>query len=281
MDRFILDHAKREPRARRACARAFFRPSRARCCASRCTATAPRICRRGSKRSSATSRRPASAAVGGARITRRDQARIWSLREASLGLSMAMKGDAKSLSFVEDTAVAPEKLRDYIDRFLKVVRAAWHRRRRVRTRVGRVPARPTGRQPQDRGRRSALRGDRQRHRRSRARVRRRTVRRARRRAGPRPVHRRRCSGRCCTTRSARSSAPSIPDGLFNPGKIVDTPPLTANLRYGAGYQTPDPPTLLRLRRARRPRARRRDVQRSGRLPQDARGDDVPVVHGDA
>ena len=29
-----------------------------------------------------------------------------------------MKGDDKSLSFVEDTAVAPEKLRDYIERFL-------------------------------------------------------------------------------------------------------------------------------------------------------------------
>ena len=46
------------------------------------------------------------------------QARIWSLREAALGLSMAMKDDAKSLSFVEDTAVAPERLRDYIERFL-------------------------------------------------------------------------------------------------------------------------------------------------------------------
>ena len=38
------------------------------------------------------------------------QTRIWSLREAALGLSMAMKEDAKSISFVEDTAVAPEKL---------------------------------------------------------------------------------------------------------------------------------------------------------------------------
>src|ERR1019366_7361029 len=38
------------------------------------------------------------------------QARIWSLREAALGLSMAMKEEAKSISFVEDTAVAPEKL---------------------------------------------------------------------------------------------------------------------------------------------------------------------------
>ena len=38
-----------------------------------------------------------------------------------------------------------------------------------------------------------------------------------------------------------------PHGIFNPGKIVDAPPLTANLRYGAGYTTPNPPTVLRLR----------------------------------
>ena len=36
---------------------------------------------------------------------------------------MAMKGDDKSLSFVEDTAVAPEKLRDYIDEFLAMFAA--------------------------------------------------------------------------------------------------------------------------------------------------------------
>jgi hypothetical protein len=35
-----------------------------------------------------------------------------------------------------------------------------------------------------------------------------------------------------------------PHGVFNPGKIVDTPPLTANLRFGAGYRTPDPPTYF-------------------------------------
>src|SRR6185295_12255916 len=33
-----------------------------------------------------------------------------------------------------------------------------------------------------------------------------------------------------------------PDGIFNPGKIVDAPPLTSNLRFGAGYQTPNPLT---------------------------------------
>ena len=35
-----------------------------------------------------------------------------------------------------------------------------------------------------------------------------------------------------------------PDGIFNPGKIVDAPPLTTNLRYGAGYRTPAPPTYF-------------------------------------
>ena len=31
-----------------------------------------------------------------------------------------------------------------------------------------------------------------------------------------------------------------PLGILNPGKIVDAPPMTANLRFGAGYQTPKP-----------------------------------------
>ena len=50
------------------------------------------------------------------------QAKIWSFREAALGLSTAMKSDGKAISFVEDTAVAPEKLRDYIARFIAIVR---------------------------------------------------------------------------------------------------------------------------------------------------------------
>ena len=64
-----------------------------------------------------------------------------------------------------------------------------HVGRRLRARVGRLPARPAGRQPEDRRRRAEVRGDRQRRRRSRARVRRRAVGRARRRPGPQPVHR--------------------------------------------------------------------------------------------
>src|SRR6185437_8012264 len=49
------------------------------------------------------------------------QQRIWKLRTLALGLSMAEKGDAKAISFVEDTAVAPERLRDYIAEMLQII----------------------------------------------------------------------------------------------------------------------------------------------------------------
>ncbi len=49
------------------------------------------------------------------------QQAIWQVREAALGLAMATKGDAKAVSFVEDTAVAPDRLRDYIRDFLALV----------------------------------------------------------------------------------------------------------------------------------------------------------------
>src|SRR5690606_33204306 len=35
---------------------------------------------------------------------------------------MAMKEEAKAISFVEDTAVSPDRLRDYIDSFLGIIR---------------------------------------------------------------------------------------------------------------------------------------------------------------
>ena len=66
---------------------------------------------------------------------------------------MAMKGDAKSLSFVEDTAVAPEKLRDYIERFLQIVRAPRHRRP-ASTRTRRSAACTSGRSSTSRPRRA-------------------------------------------------------------------------------------------------------------------------------
>ena len=51
------------------------------------------------------------------------QARMWRMREAGLGLLMSMRGDAKPVAFVEDTAVAPERLPEYVARFDAAVRA--------------------------------------------------------------------------------------------------------------------------------------------------------------
>jgi FAD/FMN-containing dehydrogenase/Fe-S oxidoreductase len=176
-------------------------------------------------------------------ITAAEQARIWSLREAALGLSMAMKGDAKSLSFVEDTAVAPEKLRDYIDRFLKIVRghgtvAGVY----AHASVGCLHVRPVinlktaeGVQRFDAiandiadlvlefgGALSGEHGD----------------------GLVRGPFTEKMFGPVLYAAFRTVKNTFDPDGLFNPGKIVDTPPLTANLRYGAGYQTMEPPTFF-------------------------------------
>ena len=50
------------------------------------------------------------------------QARVWAVRKAGLGLMMNVPGDAKPLPFVEDTAVAPEHLPEYVRRFDEIVR---------------------------------------------------------------------------------------------------------------------------------------------------------------
>lgn len=46
-----------------------------------------------------------------------DIARVWALRKAALGLLNGMKGSAKPVSVIEDTAVAPERLPDYMADF--------------------------------------------------------------------------------------------------------------------------------------------------------------------
>ncbi|OFV96250.1 MAG: hypothetical protein A3H28_10245 [Acidobacteria bacterium RIFCSPLOWO2_02_FULL_61_28] len=51
------------------------------------------------------------------------QANVWKVRKAGQGLLLGMVGDLKPVTFVEDTAVAPEKLPAYIARFREIVRA--------------------------------------------------------------------------------------------------------------------------------------------------------------
>jgi FAD/FMN-containing dehydrogenase/Fe-S oxidoreductase len=164
------------------------------------------------------------------------QSAIWSLREAALGLSMAMRGDAKSLSFVEDTAVAPERLRDYIEKFLNIVRrhgtdAGVY----AHASVGCLHVRPVINLKTDAGLRQfeaiasdvsdlvleyggALSGE----------------------HGDglvRSPFMQKMFGPVLYEAFCRIKETCDPDGIFNPGKIVRAPPMTSQLRYGPAYRT--------------------------------------------
>jgi FAD/FMN-containing dehydrogenase/Fe-S oxidoreductase len=169
------------------------------------------------------------------------QARIWGLREAALGLSMAMRGDAKSLSFVEDTAVAPERLRDYIERFLALVaRHGTTAGVYAHASVGCLHVRPVVNLKTEAGVRTfeALAGD----------VADLVLEFGGALSGEhgdglvRSPFMRKMFGPTLYEAFRDLKRTFDPLGILNPGKIVDAPPLTANLRYGAGYVTPNPPT---------------------------------------
>ena len=67
-----------------------------------------------------------SAGMGYAFVTETNaaaQARMWQMRQAGLGLLMSMHGDPKPAAFVEDTAVPPERLPAFVARFDAAVRA--------------------------------------------------------------------------------------------------------------------------------------------------------------
>jgi len=171
------------------------------------------------------------------------QARIWSLREAALGLSMAMKEDAKSISFVEDTAVAPEKLSEYIGRFLEIIRA--HGTTAgvyAHASVGCLHVRPVVNMKTEEGvakfeslanavadlvlefggALSGEHGD----------------------GLVRGPFMRKMFGDRLYEAFREIKRTFDPNGIFNPGKIVDSPPLTSNLRFGAGYRTANPTTFF-------------------------------------
>jgi Fe-S oxidoreductase len=164
------------------------------------------------------------------------QARIWSVREAGLGLSMAMKDDNKSLSFVEDTAVAPERLRDFIARFLDIVRAhGTSAGVYAHASVGCLHVRPVVNLKTEAGVRTfeslanavsdlvlefggALSGE----------------------HGDglvRSPFMRKMYGPVLYDAFRDIKRTFDPRGILNPGKIVDAPPLTSNLRYGPAYRT--------------------------------------------
>jgi len=166
-----------------------------------------------------------------------EQARIWELRKAALGLSMSQTGDAKSISFVEDTAVAPQHLRAYIERFQAVLAqydtpAGFY----AHASVGLLHIRPVinmkTSEGVDRfaaiaaaiadlvlefgGALSGEHGD----------------------GLARAPFQEKMFGPTLYQAFCQIKDTFDPDGLLNPGKIVRAPSLTANLRFGADYKTP-------------------------------------------
>lgn len=55
------------------------------------------------------------------RVYGEDVARVWALRKAGLGILGGMKGDAKPMGVIEDTAVAPKRLPDYMKDFREML----------------------------------------------------------------------------------------------------------------------------------------------------------------
>jgi len=51
----------------------------------------------------------------------KETAKVWELRKAGLGLLTSMKGDVKPVSVIEDTAVAPSRLPDYMSDIVKML----------------------------------------------------------------------------------------------------------------------------------------------------------------
>ena len=164
------------------------------------------------------------------------QQAIWHVREAALGLSMSMKGDAKALSFVEDAAVPPDRLRDYIrDLLALVARHGTVAGVYAHASVGCLHVRPVIDLKTGEGVRTfesiasetadlvlayggALSGE----------------------HGDglvRSPFMERMFGAELYGAFRQIKRTFDPDGLFNPGKIVDAPPIATNLRYGGGYRT--------------------------------------------
>jgi FAD/FMN-containing dehydrogenase/Fe-S oxidoreductase len=172
-----------------------------------------------------------------------EQANVWAIRKAGLGLLSSMRGDAKPISFVEDTAVAPELLSAYVRRVQQVlagfdVRASFY----GHASVGCLHLKPIINLKQESGVRlmqeisaavkdlvvefkgamSAEHGD----------------------GIARSHWNRELFGDRLYAAFHELKAAFDPAGIMNPGKIIDAPAMTDHLRLGPGYSTVEVRTHL-------------------------------------
>jgi len=176
-------------------------------------------------------------------LTPAAQANVWSVRKAGLGLLMSMKGDWKPIPFVEDTSVPPQALPAYIRDFERILaeyqtRAAFYahasagclhirplinlkradeiaKMRDIATAISDLVAGYGGVMSGEHGDGLA-----------------------------RSLWLEKTFGPRLYQAFREVKAAFDPHGIMNPGKIVEAPDMTANLRYGPGYRTIDVPTHL-------------------------------------
>jgi len=164
-----------------------------------------------------------------------DQAAVWAIRKAGVGLLSSIRGDYKPVAFVEDTAVAPERLSEYVRRFRQIlarhnVRAGFY----GHASVGCLHIRPlinlkeaSGVQKmadisaavkdlvvEFKGSISGEHGD----------------------GLVRSHWNLQFFGERLYTAFQELKAIFDPAGIMNPGKITDAPPMTEHLRYGPNYR---------------------------------------------
>jgi FAD/FMN-containing dehydrogenase/Fe-S oxidoreductase len=180
-------------------------------------------------------------------VSPEEQQRIWKVRKAGMALLLGMIGDKKPIAGIEDTAVAPERLAEFLKRLDGVVRshgveAAYY----GHASVGCIHVRPIldlKRDPEVEklraiaeqvsdlvmefgGAMSAEHGD----------------------GLARSCWNEKLFGPTLYQAFRALKAIFDPQGIMNPGKIVDAPPMTANLRYGGRYKARQVKTFFRFAR---------------------------------
>ncbi len=179
----------------------------------------------------------------GRAVSAEAQANVWNVRKAGLGLLMGIKGDTKPVAFVEDAAVSPEKLPDYIREFDAIVRshgttAGYYAHASVgllhvrplvnlKTADGVAKMREIAEQVRDLvlkygGAMSGEHGD----------------------GLVRSCWNEQMFGPRLYSAFREVKRAFDPRGVMNPGKIVDAPMMTENLRFGSNYRAEEIRTHL-------------------------------------
>jgi FAD/FMN-containing dehydrogenase/Fe-S oxidoreductase len=176
-------------------------------------------------------------------ITGKDTTKVWNLRKAGLGVLYNLPGDAKPVSVIEDTSVKPEKLPEYLSEFQEIMdkhhlECVYH----AHIATGELHLRPilNLKDPKDvemfrtvaretavlvkkyNGSLSGEHGD------------------GRLRGEFIPL----MVGEKNYDLMKKVKYTWDPDNLFNPGKIVDTPPMNTSLRFEPGRPTREIETIF-------------------------------------